>query len=144
MRKFESVLVSNMGEERTITIDEKAYQKLSWAKKDKETDSDVIVRLISTAVEGLQRRGEKEILTSDKRKLNVRIDQSKCMGAESCVALAPEVFALDVSRLSGEPLGMKDVMDYTVDSERIIQAARTCPYKAIYLNDAESAEEIFP
>jgi ferredoxin len=137
--------MSKMSEERTISVDTKAFEKLSWAKKDGESFSDVIERLISTAVEGLQRRGDKEIHTSDHKKIIIRVDQTKCMGAESCVALAPEVFALDVSRFkSGEPLGMKDVMDDSVNSEEIIEAARTCPYKAIYLTDAETSEEIFP
>ena len=67
------------------------------------------------------------------------------MGAESCVALAPQVFALDVANLgfgtSQEPLGMRDVMDREVDSDTIIRAAKSCPYQAIYVRDSKNGDE---
>ena len=71
------------------------------------------------------------------------------MGAESCVEFAPEVFALDYSNLGfgrkeDAPLGMKDVMDREVHSEKILTAVQSCPYKAIILKDAESGEQLFP
>src|SRR5487761_1028645 len=119
------------GNQVTIAVSDEAYQRLTWAKKEGENYSDVIIRLTSTKLEGLQRRGEKEINTSDKRKLSLSIDQGKCLGAESCVALAPLAFALE------EPLGMRDIMDKEVDSETIIRAAYSCPYKAIYVKDVE-------
>ncbi len=138
-----------MSDEIEVSLNRKAYEKLNWAKKKDESFSDVVVRLVSTKLDGLQRRGEKEILTSDEKKLELRIDQSRCMGAESCVALAPEVFALDESSLgtgrrSEEPLAMREVMDKTVASETIIRAAQSCPYKAIFVRDLETGEEIFP
>lgn len=133
--------------EKIIAVNSKAFDKLTWAKRKDEDYSDVILRLVSTKIEGLQRRGEKEFVTQDNRRLALSIEQNLCMGAESCVRLAPEVFALDESRLSGseyEPLGMKDVMDREVPSEKIISAAQTCPYKAIRVIDAETGEQIFP
>ena len=138
-----------MSEEKTIEVSAKAYDKLSWAKKNNETYSDVIIRLVSTTLDGLQRRGEKEIVTQDNKRLILSIEQGKCMGAESCVELAPEVFALDYSNLGfgrsqDAPLGMKDVMDREVHSEKIETAVRSCPYKAIVLTDAETGEQIFP
>lgn len=136
-----------MSEEKTILVNLKAYDKLTWAKKKDENYSEVIIRLVSTKLDGLQRRGEKEIVTRDNKRLVLTIDQSLCMGAESCVALAPEVFALDASRfgIPGDgPLGMRDVMDREVPSEKIIVAAQTCPYKAIRIKDAETGEQIFP
>jgi len=137
------------GEEKSIPVSQRAYDRLAWAKKEGENYSDVIIRLTSTTLEGLQRRGEKEIVTSDDRRLSVSVDQGKCLGAMSCVALAPEVFALDVSQLGlrrkrDEPLGMRDVMKGEVDSETIIRAAQSCPYQAIHVNDAATGEEIVP
>ncbi len=131
-----------MAEEKTITVDSKAFDKLTWAKKKDESYSEVIMRLVSTKLDGLQRRGEKEIVTQDNRRLIVSIDQSLCMGAESCTSLAPEVFALDISRINQSPLGMRDVMDREVHSDKIIAAAQTCPYKAIRVVDAESEVQI--
>jgi len=131
-------------ENQTIPVNSKAYDKLTWAKRKDESYSDVIIRLVTTTLDGLQRRGEKEIVTQDNRRLVLSIDQTLCMGAESCVSLAPEVFALDMSRINNQPLAMRDVMDREVPSERIVAAAQTCPYKAIKVRDAETGEMIFP
>lgn len=136
-------------ETRQIAIKGKAYEILAWARKQGETVSDVIIRLASTTLEGLQRRGEKIIETVDGSKLILSIDQEKCLGAESCVALAPSVFALDPSNLGvrpkgREPLGMRNVMDRSVDRETVIRAAISCPYKAIHVRDASSSEELAP
>jgi ferredoxin len=134
-------------EARSIVVNSRAFEKLTWAKRQDEDYSDVILRLVSTKLDGLQRRGGKEIVTRDNRRLILSIEQNLCMGAESCVRLAPEVFALDQSRLNRkqyEPLGMREVMDREVASEPIISAAQTCPYKAIKILDAETGEQIFP
>ncbi len=134
-----------MNEDTSISIDALAYKKLNWAMKSGETYSDVILRLISTKLDGLQRRGEKEVVTTDNRRLDLNIDKNKCLGAESCSALAPMVFALDLSHFKdGAPLAMKDIMDRTVDTETIVRAAISCPYKAIMVKDAESGEELSP
>jgi|SRR5579872_473569 len=138
-----------MPEERTIEVSTKAYDKLSWAKKEDESYSDVIIRLVSTTLDGLQRRGEKEIVTRDNRRFAISIEQGKCMGAESCVALAPEIFALDLTNLGfglrdAAPLGMRDVMDREINSEKILTAVESCPYKAIIVKDLESGEQVFP
>ncbi len=135
--------------EKTITLSNRAYERLARARKEGENFSDVILRLSSTKLFGLQKRGENEILTSDSRKVLVRIDQDLCLGAESCVRLAPEVFALDESQLGGrrketEPLGMMDVEEKSVESDRIIRAAMSCPYRAIIIHDAETGAQICP
>lgn len=145
-RSLESYLAARK-EQLTIPVNEKAYDRLLKAKKKGESLSDVIIRLSEAKVTALQRRGEKEILTSDSRKLVVEIDQDKCAGAESCVSVAPAVFALDPSELGGfrrggEPLGMREVEERTVRSDTIITAAKSCPYHAIYVKDVETGEEL--
>jgi ferredoxin len=134
--------------EKSVVLDEKTYQRLLRAKREGETISDVILRLTSTKLLGLQRRGEEEILTSDDRRLSVSVDQDLCMGAESCVALAPEVFSLDDTqlgrRIGTEPLGMLEVDEGTVDSDRIIRAARSCPYQAIRVRDTKTNDQLAP
>jgi ferredoxin/predicted CopG family antitoxin len=133
-----------MSEDMTLTVNSKAFDKLSWAKKKDESYSDVIIRLVSTKLDGLQRRGEKEIVTEDGKRLILSIEQTLCMGAESCVSLAPEVFALDASRINNSPLGMRDLMSGQVPSEKIFAATQMCPYRAIKVKDAETGELIFP
>ncbi len=141
--------MSSASKEKIISINQRAYDKLSRAKRESENYSDVVIRLTSTTLEGLQRRGEKEIVTSDGRKLSVRVEQGMCMGAMSCVSEAPAVFALDVSQLGltrkhDEPLGLRDVLEGEVDGDTLIRAAQSCPYRAIRLRDAETGVEIFP
>jgi len=135
-------------EERNIVLSDRVYQRLLRAKGEDESISDVIMRLTSTKLFGLQRRGEVEIITSDDRRLSVSVDQDLCLGAESCVALAPEVFSLDESQLgrrkSTEPLGMIDVEEGTVDSDRIIRAAKSCPYKAIRILETKTSDQLVP
>lgn len=65
------------------------------------------------------------------------IDRDKCIGAGSCVAAAPGVFALD-----GENLAY--VADAAAaDEDTILLAAQSCPVLAIALY-AEDGREIFP
>ena len=134
-------------ERNAISLNDKAYERLAKAKKKGESFSDVIIRLSEVKVTALQRRGEKEITTSDDKRLVVEIDQDKCVGAESCVSQAPEVFALDPAELGGfrrgaTPLGMREVEEKSVDSDKIITAAKSCPYHAIYVKDAETGDEL--
>jgi ferredoxin len=137
-----------MGKEHlTISVNQKAYDRLLKAKKKGESMSDVITRLSEAKVTALQRRGEMEIMTSNSRKLVVEIDQDKCAGAESCVSVAPAVFALDPRELGGfrrggEPLGMKEVEERTVGSDTIVTAGKSCPYHSIHVKDAETGEEL--
>jgi len=134
-------------EHNQISINDKAYARLSKAKKKGESYSDVIVRLSDTKVTALQRRGEMEIATSDNKRLVVEVDQDKCVGAESCVSIAPDVFALDASELGGfrrdaTPLGMREVEERSIASEKIITAAKSCPYHSIFVRDAETGDEL--
>jgi len=136
-----------MAEERKIALDEQAYERLTWAKREDESYSDVVIRLTSTKIEGLKRRGEIEVRTADGRRLGIRIEQGKCSGAESCVTLAPEVFALDPTQLGRthfEPLGVREPLQRPVDSESVIQAAKSCPYGAIHVRDMATKAELTP
>jgi ferredoxin len=136
-------------EETSVRISKKAFDRLARARREGESYSDVIVRLSSATIDALQRRGEKEIVTSDGRRLTLRVQQDKCLGAMSCVAVAPSVFAIDTSQLGlgrvhEEPLGMRDVEEGVVDSESLLRAAESCPYGAICVKDSTTGEEVFP
>jgi ferredoxin/predicted CopG family antitoxin len=136
-------------EDKQVPINEKAYERLTFARREDETYSDVIIRLSNSTLQALQRRGEKEIVTTEGRKLTVSIEQGKCLGAESCVALAPSLFAIDVSQLGvsrkyDEPLGMKEVLEGEIDAESLVMAAESCPYKAIRIKDTETGAGIVP
>lgn len=136
-----------MADETKVGLDQQAYERLTWAKREDESYSDVVIRLTSTKIEGLKRRGEIEVRSADGRRLGIRIEQGKCSGAESCVTLAPEVFALDPTQLGRthfEPLGIREPIQRPIDSESVIRAARSCPYGAIHVRDLATKEELSP
>ena len=67
----------------------------------------------------------------------VSIDQSRCIGAANCVHIAPTVFQLDEEYVAY-------LLDPTsVDDDTLLDAARSCPTDAIYL-DTEDGQAIYP
>ena len=72
------------------------------------------------------------------RKLRVWVDQQACVGNAMCEAIAPKVFQLNDNRQS-------EVADPAGDTvEKILQAAENCPVSAIFVEDAETGERLFP
>ena len=65
------------------------------------------------------------------------VDRDLCIGAASCVAIAPGVFALDSENKAvvTNPQG--------ADNETILLAAQSCPTRAIVLFD-EKGNQIYP
>ncbi|HKP52471.1 MAG TPA: ferredoxin [Chloroflexia bacterium] len=67
----------------------------------------------------------------------VSIDQSRCIGAGNCVHIAPTVFQLDEENIAY-------LLDPgSVDDETLLDAARSCPTNAIYL-DTEDGQAVYP
>jgi ferredoxin len=55
-----------------------------------------------------------------------------------CESIAPKVFRLNENRQS-------EVVDPAGDTEeKILEAAENCPVSAIFVEDAETGEELFP
>lgn len=65
------------------------------------------------------------------------VDRNLCIGAASCIAVAPGVFELD-----GENKAVV-YNDKGADAETILLAAKSCPTQAILLFD-EDGKQIFP
>lgn len=68
----------------------------------------------------------------------VHIDRDLCIGAATCVAIAPKSFVLDSE--------VKSVILSTIDDEdqnAVLDAAKGCPTAAIFITD-ENGEKIFP
>jgi ferredoxin len=82
------------------------------------------------------------------KKVRVRVDWNSCMGASSCVELAPKVFRLDWSKKKSvfdpAPLELLDERPRGTDPNVVFTAAQSCPYHAIILEDDETGERIFP
>ena len=67
----------------------------------------------------------------------IHVDREKCIGAASCVAIAPGVFQLDAENKA------IIVNEKGADDETILLAAQSCPTQAIILFD-EEGNQIFP
>jgi ferredoxin len=72
------------------------------------------------------------------RKLRVRVDHLLCVGNAMCETFAPNVFRLNDDRQS-------EAVNPEGDPEaQIMEAAESCPMSAIFVEDAETGEQLFP
>jgi ferredoxin len=72
------------------------------------------------------------------RKLTMRIDRNLCIGAATCVAIAPKAWALDNEA--------KAIILDTVDEEpddSLLEAAKGCPVMAIFITD-DTGKQVYP
>lgn len=70
--------------------------------------------------------------------MKVRVDRELCKGAGSCAVIAPGVFKMDEADKAV-------VIDHHGESDEIIwQAAESCPFDAVILEDEESGEWLYP
>jgi len=72
------------------------------------------------------------------RKLIVKVDRNLCIGAATCLAVAPKTFVLDDQ---AKAIILETVQGET--DEAIIDAAKACPVAAIIIED-EDGNRIFP
>ncbi len=72
------------------------------------------------------------------RKLKVWVDHHTCVGNAMCEAIAAKTFRLNGDRQS-------EVVDPTANTEaEVLEAAENCPVSAIFVEDAETGERLFP
>jgi ferredoxin len=72
------------------------------------------------------------------RKLRVWVDHTACVGNAMCETIAAQSFRLNENRQS-------EVVDPPGDDEAaILEAAENCPVSAIFVEDAETGERLFP
>jgi ferredoxin len=72
------------------------------------------------------------------RTLRVWVDHNVCVGNAMCETFAPKVFQLNENRQS-------EVVDPAADTEeKILEAAENCPVSAIFVEDAQTGERLFP
>lgn len=67
----------------------------------------------------------------------VVVERELCIGAASCVAIAPGVFELDQENIAI----IKDPK--SADDATVMSAAESCPTKAVFLYD-EAGKQLYP
>jgi ferredoxin len=67
-----------------------------------------------------------------------RIDRDACTGTASCARIAPTVFEIDdeVIAVVVDPNG--------ADEETLREAAESCPWGAVILEDAATERQVYP
>lgn len=71
-------------------------------------------------------------------KYQVVVDRSKCIGAASCVAIAPGVFQLDEQKIA-----IIISQDGNDDDMKLL-AAQSCPTMAILVTDTQTGQQVWP
>jgi len=74
--------------------------------------------------------------------LSVNVDESLCIGCCSCETIAPKVFAVDKLKMINPKSHVHN--QYGASHEKIMDAAETCPTKAIQVGERKSGKKIFP
>lgn len=72
------------------------------------------------------------------RKITMRIDRDLCIGAATCIAVAPKAWSLDDE---AKAIILDTAGDET--DEILLEAAKACPVMAIFITD-EKGKQIFP
>jgi len=71
--------------------------------------------------------------------LRVTVNELKCQSYRRCTAVAPAVFGISAASGKAEVLHGSDT-----SHDRIVQAARSCPYRAITVVDEAAGVQLFP
>jgi len=74
--------------------------------------------------------------------LSVNIDKSLCIGCCSCETIAPKVFSVDKLKHINPKSSVHNL--YGSNEEKIMDAAETCPTKAILVDDKNSKRRVYP
>ena len=72
----------------------------------------------------------------------VDVDKSKCIGCCSCESIAPDVFEINKKSMSNPKSSVINQKGAGID--KIMDAAETCPTKAIKVENIKTKEIIFP
>ncbi|MFM7796026.1 MAG: DnaJ domain-containing protein [Candidatus Nitrosotenuis sp.] len=83
-----------------------------------------------------------EITQEKKPNLFSSVDHSLCIGCCSCEIIAPEVFHIDKKTKMNPKSNV--IKQNGASSEKIMDAAKTCPTKAIYVEDVNSKKRLYP
>ena len=74
--------------------------------------------------------------------LSVDVDKSLCIGCCSCETIAPNVFVVDKNVMMNPKSQVHN--QHGASEGKIMDAAETCPTKAIQVNEKKSGRKIYP
>jgi len=77
----------------------------------------------------------KSAATSKRKVHKIKIDRDTCIGAATCLIVAPDAFELD-----DENVAVVKAEALDVDDDKLMMAAQSCPTAAIFLYDEDGNE----
>ena len=109
----------------------KEYEKKFWEEYNARVRSD-------------GKQGEYEKAKEPKRQPNlfVDVDKSLCIGCCSCEMIAPDVFSINRNSRSNPKSSVINQKGAGIN--KIMNAAETCPTKAIIVENVDTKERLFP
>ncbi len=84
----------------------------------------------------------RKMFGKSKGRYHITIEPSLCMAFGSCETLAPNVFEVDKNKIFNPKATVKS--ETGNDFESILDAAETCPTKAIIIRDRYTGRQIYP
>jgi len=109
----------------------KEYEKKFWEEYNARVRSD-----------GKQGEYEKAKEPEKQPNLFVDVDKSLCIGCCSCEMIAPDVFSINRNLRSNPKSSVINPKGAGIN--KIMNAAETCPTKAIIVENADTKERLFP
>lgn len=109
----------------------KEYEKKFWEEYNARVRSD-----------GKQGEYEKAKEPEKQPNLFVDVDKSLCIGCCSCEMIAPDVFLINKNSRSNPKSSVINPKGAGIN--KIMNAAETCPTKAIIVENADTKERLFP
>ena len=113
-----------------IKSDKKGFGKAFWDKSQKNANLKP------------KKKHQNSQANAYKHNLSVDVDKSLCIACCSCETIAPNVFAVDKLTMINPKSQVHN--QYGAPEEKIMDAAQTCPTKAIQVNEKKSGRKIYP
>jgi curved DNA-binding protein CbpA len=133
-RDSDSAYIQNDGQ-ASITSDDLGSQTVSY---DNDYDANSQNRLNAGYEAALLEKNDPSL----ESRYRIIVEPSLCLAFGSCETLAPKVFVVEKNRRIN-PKAV--VISETAEAfETILDAAQTCPTKAIFIIDRHTGERIFP
>ena len=110
----------------------KKYEEEFWKKYESRINNDA----------GFGKKKEKVKKSEPEINFSVEVDPSLCIGCCSCETIAPEVFVVD--KLTKMNPKSKAYNQRGAGYNKVLNAAETCPTKAINVDDKDLKKRIYP
>ena len=110
-----------------------------WKEYEKKFWEDYNARIRADGKNGEYEKAEEP---DQQPNLQVEVDKSLCIGCCSCEIIAPEVFEIDKQSRTNPK--SKVINQKGAGVNKIMNAAQTCPTKAISVENIRTKEKLFP